>query len=275
MPWPQSSSYTQNSDVPFLFLKARRYRTQVAVWLETVISMWAPRAEVPRQVTVPLAANLSTYPQAVPPPRPHPLPLFRRLCYIPSELPGWVKNRSAFWLTFRPARAPVRAAASIPSRTVHPRVGGETSATTPSATLNRNSLADGHPADAAGARWPWPGSPGRTETGSDRALRDAALRVADLQQMAHAVAVVGAAAMPHLAAKDYHVARVAEDALLLAPARRGRMGEAARLWRRRMPTPTTPLRSEAAARPRTVEACASRLSRPRLILRVGGGTTQA
>ena len=48
-----------------------------------------------------------------------------------------------------------------------------------------------------------------------KALRDPALRVADLQQMAHAVAAVGAAAMPHLAAKDHHVARVAEDALLL------------------------------------------------------------
>ena len=52
------------------------------------------------------------------------------------------------------------------------------SVTTPSEKLNRNSLADGHPSDAAGARWPWPGSPGRTGTGSDRAENAARCRVA-------------------------------------------------------------------------------------------------
>ena len=37
---------------------------------------------------------------------PNPLPICRRLRYTPSALSGWVKNRPAFWLTFRPARAP-------------------------------------------------------------------------------------------------------------------------------------------------------------------------
>ena len=38
-------------------------------------------------------------------PSPDPLPIYRRLRYIPYALPGWVKNRPAFWLTFQPARA--------------------------------------------------------------------------------------------------------------------------------------------------------------------------
>ncbi len=38
-------------------------------------------------------------------PPPDPLPIYRRLRYTPSALLGWVKNRPAFWLTFRPARA--------------------------------------------------------------------------------------------------------------------------------------------------------------------------
>ena len=51
-----------------------------------------------------LDADLSTCPQANLTPPPDPLPIYRRLCYSPSVLPGWVKNRPAFWLTFRPAR---------------------------------------------------------------------------------------------------------------------------------------------------------------------------
>ena len=39
-------------------------------------------------------------------PPPDPLPIYRHLRYTPSALLGWVKNRPAFWLTFRAARAP-------------------------------------------------------------------------------------------------------------------------------------------------------------------------